>query len=76
MSSKGGGTALSRRNYRLASDNEKPKATGEFILFSNAKQMHIDHLSYERHGGRFWFLQLFLFLKQPYLVVFVNLNST
>ncbi|XP_036415863.1 E3 ubiquitin-protein ligase RNF123 isoform X2 [Colossoma macropomum] len=28
MSSKGGGTALSRRNYRLASDTEKPKVTG------------------------------------------------
>ncbi|XP_063071315.1 E3 ubiquitin-protein ligase RNF123 [Engraulis encrasicolus] len=28
MSSKGGGTALSRRNYRLASDTEKPKPTG------------------------------------------------
>ncbi|XP_030632598.1 E3 ubiquitin-protein ligase RNF123 [Chanos chanos] len=28
MSSKGGGTALSRRNYRLASDTDKPKATG------------------------------------------------
>uniref|UniRef100_W5K9D2 RING-type E3 ubiquitin transferase n=1 Tax=Astyanax mexicanus TaxID=7994 RepID=W5K9D2_ASTMX len=29
MSSKGGGTALSRRNYRLASDTDKPKVTGE-----------------------------------------------
>uniref|UniRef100_A0A667WIT7 E3 ubiquitin-protein ligase RNF123 n=1 Tax=Myripristis murdjan TaxID=586833 RepID=A0A667WIT7_9TELE len=28
MSSKGGGTALTRRNYRLASDTDKPKATG------------------------------------------------
>uniref|UniRef100_A0AAR2JJN2 E3 ubiquitin-protein ligase RNF123 n=1 Tax=Pygocentrus nattereri TaxID=42514 RepID=A0AAR2JJN2_PYGNA len=28
MSSKGGGTALSRRNYRLASDTDKPKVTG------------------------------------------------
>ncbi|XP_075869495.1 E3 ubiquitin-protein ligase RNF123 [Nelusetta ayraudi] len=28
MSSKGGGTALSRRNYRLASDSDKPRATG------------------------------------------------
>ncbi|XP_060766371.1 E3 ubiquitin-protein ligase RNF123 isoform X2 [Neoarius graeffei] len=28
MSSKGGGTALTRRNYRLASDTDKPKAAG------------------------------------------------
>uniref|UniRef100_A0AAY4B0T3 SPRY domain-containing protein n=1 Tax=Denticeps clupeoides TaxID=299321 RepID=A0AAY4B0T3_9TELE len=28
MSSKGGGTALTRRNYHLASDMDKPKATG------------------------------------------------
>ncbi|XP_018581129.2 E3 ubiquitin-protein ligase RNF123 isoform X1 [Scleropages formosus] len=28
MSSKGGGTALSRRNYRLAVDTDKPKVTG------------------------------------------------
>ncbi|KAG7226614.1 hypothetical protein INR49_001784 [Caranx melampygus] len=28
MSSKGGGTALTRRNYRLSSDTDKPKATG------------------------------------------------
>ncbi|KAK5873202.1 hypothetical protein PBY51_013834 [Eleginops maclovinus] len=28
MSSKGGGTALTRRNYRLASDTDKPRATG------------------------------------------------
>ncbi|KAF7657682.1 hypothetical protein LDENG_00023520 [Lucifuga dentata] len=28
MSSKGGGTALTRRNYKLASDTDKPKATG------------------------------------------------
>ncbi|CAL8383224.1 unnamed protein product [Boreogadus saida] len=28
MSSKEGGTALTRRNYRLASDNDKPKSTG------------------------------------------------
>uniref|UniRef100_A0A4W6FH40 E3 ubiquitin-protein ligase RNF123 n=1 Tax=Lates calcarifer TaxID=8187 RepID=A0A4W6FH40_LATCA len=28
MSSKGGGTALTRRNYRLSSDTDKPRATG------------------------------------------------
>ncbi|KAK1902118.1 E3 ubiquitin-protein ligase RNF123 [Dissostichus eleginoides] len=28
MSSKGGGTALTRRNYRLASDTDKPRSTG------------------------------------------------
>lgn len=28
MSSKGGGTALTRRNYRLASDMDKPRSTG------------------------------------------------
>ncbi|XP_054640910.1 E3 ubiquitin-protein ligase RNF123 isoform X2 [Dunckerocampus dactyliophorus] len=28
MSSKGGGTALSRRNYRLSSDMDKPRSTG------------------------------------------------
>lgn len=28
MSSKGGGTALTRRNYRLASDTDKPRTTG------------------------------------------------
>uniref|UniRef100_A0A3Q1I6T5 RING-type E3 ubiquitin transferase n=1 Tax=Anabas testudineus TaxID=64144 RepID=A0A3Q1I6T5_ANATE len=28
MSSRGGGTALTRRNYRLSSDTDKPKATG------------------------------------------------
>uniref|UniRef100_A0A7N8Y958 E3 ubiquitin-protein ligase RNF123 n=1 Tax=Mastacembelus armatus TaxID=205130 RepID=A0A7N8Y958_9TELE len=28
MSSKGGGTALTRRNYRLSSDMDKPRATG------------------------------------------------
>lgn len=31
MSSKGGGTALSRRNYRLASDSDKPRATGTTV---------------------------------------------
>ncbi|XP_008294168.1 E3 ubiquitin-protein ligase RNF123 [Stegastes partitus] len=30
MSSKGGGTALTRRNYRLASDTDKPRSTGRW----------------------------------------------
>ncbi|XP_030579723.1 E3 ubiquitin-protein ligase RNF123 isoform X2 [Archocentrus centrarchus] len=48
MSSKGGGTALTRRNYRLASDTDKPRSTGivnerllsEYLhhVFPSAKQ--------------------------------------
>lgn len=53
MSSKGGGTALSRRNYRLASDTEKPKATGELHLLSDAMLSHTDPKN--------------IMVKQPYL---------
>uniref|UniRef100_A0A3Q3K7H0 E3 ubiquitin-protein ligase RNF123 n=1 Tax=Monopterus albus TaxID=43700 RepID=A0A3Q3K7H0_MONAL len=34
MSSKGGGTALNRHNYRLSSDTDKPRATGMTPSFS------------------------------------------
>ncbi|KAL2091632.1 hypothetical protein ACEWY4_013895 [Coilia grayii] len=50
MTSKGGGTALSRRNYRLASDTEKPKATG--IVSEKLLSDYLHHVfpSSSRHG--------------------------
>lgn len=50
MSSKGGGTALSRRNYRLASESEKPRSTG--IVNERLLSDYLHHIfpSPGRHG--------------------------
>uniref|UniRef100_A0A3Q3EU17 Uncharacterized protein n=1 Tax=Labrus bergylta TaxID=56723 RepID=A0A3Q3EU17_9LABR len=45
MSSKGGGTALTRRNYRLASDTDKPRSTGMKTPPQSTDQLQSTHLS-------------------------------